>query len=176
MIGYCNLQVVVVDLQSGVVYVYEYGLQGGDEINCLVEGCNYGWLIIFYGIDYIGVLVIFFEIYLGMIDLLVYWMFLLVLVGMVFYFGEMFFEWCGDLFVVVLILGEVLIVSGYICWVDLEDGQIVDQMVLLSVFEVCFCDICMVLDGSLLVIIDSDNGQLICIYCDQLKMFVFFSM
>lgn len=165
-IGHRNPQAVVVDPQSGAVYAHEHGPQGGDEINRLVEGRNYGWPITSYGIDYTGALVTPFETYPGMTDPLVHWTPSLAPAGMAFYSGEMFPEWRGDLFVAALIPGEAPIASGHIRWVDLEDGQVVDQTVLLSAFEARFRDIRMASDGSLLAITDSDNGQLIRIYRD----------
>lgn len=165
-IGHRNPQAVVVDPQSGTVYAHEHGPQGGDEINRLVEGQNYGWPITSYGIDYTGALVTPFETYPGMTDPLVHWTPSLAPAGMAFYSGDMFPEWRGDLFVAALIPGEAPIASGHIRWVDMEDGQVVDQTILLSAFEARFRDVRMASDGSLLAITDSDNGQLIRIYRD----------
>lgn len=165
-IGHRNPQAVVVDPVSGAVYAHEHGPQGGDEINLLVEGSNYGWPITSYGIDYTGALVTPFETYPGMTEPLAHWTPSIAPAGMAFYSGDMFPEWQGDLFVAALIPGEAPIASGHIRWVDLEDGQVVDQTVLLSEYEARFRDVRMASDGSLLAITDSDNGQLIRVYRD----------
>lgn len=165
-IGHRNPQAVVVDPDTGAVYANEHGPQGGDEINLLIEGGNYGWPITSYGVDYTGALVTPFDTYPGMSEPILHWTPSIAPAGMAFYSGDMFPEWQGDLFVAALIAGDAPTASGHIRWVDLDDGQVVDQTVLLSEFEARFRDVRMASDGSLLAITDSDNGQLIRIYRD----------
>lgn len=98
----------------------EYGFKGGDEVNLINKGVNYGWLVIIYGIDYSGE-VISDKIYKeGMVQLWLYWDFFIVLSGMVFYIGDMFLEWEGDLLV-------GLLKFIYLRWVEVNNGQFVDQ-------------------------------------------------
>lgn len=65
----------------------EYGLKGGDEINILIVGKNYGWLLVIQGVNYFGLLI--FEvkgIYVDGIEQFVYyWEKLSGISGMVFY-------------------------------------------------------------------------------------------
>jgi glucose/arabinose dehydrogenase len=50
--GHRNAQGLVADPASGNVWITEHGPQGGDELNLIVPGSNYGWPVIGYGVNY----------------------------------------------------------------------------------------------------------------------------
>jgi len=50
--GHRNAQGLVVDPESGNVWITEHGPQGGDELNLITPGANYGWPVIGYGVNY----------------------------------------------------------------------------------------------------------------------------
>jgi glucose/arabinose dehydrogenase len=50
--GHRNAQGLVVDRDSGAVWITEHGPQGGDELNLILPGANYGWPVIGYGVNY----------------------------------------------------------------------------------------------------------------------------
>lgn len=50
--GHRNIQGLTLDAATGIVWAHEHGPRGGDEINRLVAGRNYGWPLVSYGIDY----------------------------------------------------------------------------------------------------------------------------
>ncbi|MXQ13269.1 PQQ-dependent sugar dehydrogenase [Microvirga makkahensis] len=52
--GHRNPQGLVVDAVTGRIWSTEHGPQGGDEVNLIEPGRNYGWPVITYGIDYSG--------------------------------------------------------------------------------------------------------------------------
>ena len=52
--GHRNPQGMALQPGTGAVWVHEHGPQGGDELNILKQGANYGWPVITYGIDYDG--------------------------------------------------------------------------------------------------------------------------
>lgn len=52
--GHRNPQGMIVHPITGEIWVHEHGPQGGDEINLIKKGANYGWPIITYGINYSG--------------------------------------------------------------------------------------------------------------------------
>lgn len=52
--GHRNIQGLVVDKSSGKIYAHEHGPQGGDELNLIEAGKNYGWPSITFGVDYGG--------------------------------------------------------------------------------------------------------------------------
>ncbi len=55
--GHRNIQGLTLDPQTGDVWAHEHGPRGGDEINLLRAGANYGWPRVSYGIDYDGNLI-----------------------------------------------------------------------------------------------------------------------
>src|SRR5690606_23062272 len=52
--GHRNPQGMVLHPETGEVWTHEHGPQGGDEINIVKKGANYGWPVISYGINYDG--------------------------------------------------------------------------------------------------------------------------
>lgn len=50
--GHRNPQGLIADLESGRVWVTEHGPQGGDELNLIAAGANYGWPVIGFGVNY----------------------------------------------------------------------------------------------------------------------------
>ena len=71
--GHRNPQGLVVDSRSGAVFGHEHGPQGGDELNRLAAGGNYGWPIATHGIDYSGGYITPFEDYPGVVPPLTQW-------------------------------------------------------------------------------------------------------
>ena len=55
--GHRNIQGLTLDTRTGAVWSHEHGPRGGDEINLLRAGANYGWPSVSYGIDYDGKLI-----------------------------------------------------------------------------------------------------------------------
>lgn len=52
--GHRNPQGLFYDLETGILWEHEHGPRGGDELNVIVKGENYGWPIVSYGINYNG--------------------------------------------------------------------------------------------------------------------------
>jgi len=83
-LGNRNMQGATLHPQTGTLWTHEHGPQGGDEVNVIRAGVNYGWPVITYGVNYgIGT-----KIGEGAHK-----------PGMAFYTGDKFPAWRGDLFV-----------------------------------------------------------------------------
>ena len=160
-IGHRNPQAVVFDARTGTLYAHEHGPRGGDEINVLVEGRNYGWPIASHGIDYTGALVTPFETYAGMEDPLVAWVPSIAPAGMAVYYGDAFPAWQGDLLVAALIPGDAGTPSGHVRRVDLEGGEVVGQEILFGDLEARIRDVRVAPDGTIWLLTDAADGQLI---------------
>src|SRR5690606_6469383 len=52
--GHRNPQGMILHPETGEVWVHEHGPQGGDEINIIKKGANYGWPVVTYGENYGG--------------------------------------------------------------------------------------------------------------------------
>jgi aldose sugar dehydrogenase len=52
--GHRNPQGLALDVRTGRLWAHEHGAKGGDELNLIVAGANYGWPRITYGVEYNG--------------------------------------------------------------------------------------------------------------------------
>ncbi|MEP6389535.1 MAG: PQQ-dependent sugar dehydrogenase [Halioglobus sp.] len=151
--GHRNPQGLALDQSTGTVYLHEHGPKGGDEINIIEPGNNYGWPAISYGVDYSGAYVSPFTEAPGMIQPSKKWVPSIAPSGMALYQGQHFPQWQGDLFVGALVDMEVR-------RVDLEKGEVVGEEPLFTELEERIRDIRMGSDGYLYILTDG-KGQLL---------------
>jgi aldose sugar dehydrogenase len=99
-LGHRNVEAFALDSTTGKLWVIEHGPRGGDELNLLKAGANYGWPIISYGIDYpggpIGDGITQKD---GMEQPAYYWDPVIAPSGMIVYHGALFPQWQGSIFV-----------------------------------------------------------------------------
>ena len=99
-LGNRNMQGAALNPQTGLLWTHEHGPQGGDEINVIRAGVNYGWPVITYGANYgTGTKIGEGTAKPGMAQPLYYWVPSIAPSGMAFYSGDKFPRWRGDLFV-----------------------------------------------------------------------------
>lgn len=96
--GHRNVQAIVVDRMSGRVYAHEHGPRGGDELNHVQAGGNYGWPLITYGRDYSRSLITPYTERPGLQQPLLHWTPSIAPSGMALYQGG-FVPWRNSLFV-----------------------------------------------------------------------------
>jgi glucose/arabinose dehydrogenase len=96
--GHRNVQAATLDAR-GELWTIEHGARGGDELNNPQPGRNYGWPIITYGVDYSGARIGLGTSRPGMEQPVYYWDPVIAPSGAVFYGGDRFPQWRGDLFV-----------------------------------------------------------------------------
>ncbi len=98
--GHRNPQGIALHPESGAVWSHEHGPQGGDEINIIHPGLNYGWPVITYGVNYgWGTQIGEGTEKPGMAQPLYYWVPSIAPSGMSFYRGDHFPQWRDSLFV-----------------------------------------------------------------------------
>jgi aldose sugar dehydrogenase len=97
--GVRNPQGLAINPADGRLWEQEHGPRGGDEVNIIEKGRNYGWPVIGYGIDYDGSRIHASTHRAGMEQPLHYWMPSIAPSGMAFYSGEQVPAWKGSLFV-----------------------------------------------------------------------------
>jgi glucose/arabinose dehydrogenase len=98
--GHRNAQGLAVHPETGDVWSNEHGPQGGDEINLLRSGSNYGWPVVGHGVNYRTGLAIHHGTHQdGMDDPAYVWVPSIGVSGMIFYTGDAFPDWRGDMFV-----------------------------------------------------------------------------
>jgi glucose/arabinose dehydrogenase len=153
--GHRNVQGIARDPVSGRIYAHEHGPRGGDEVNLLQAGHNYGWPVITYGVDYSGAQISPFTAREGMDQPLVYWVPSIAPAGMIFYTGDLFPAWKGDLLVSALVGQQVR-------RVDLDaNGALQGQEILLSDRETRFRDIRQGPDGAIYLLEDSPDAHVL---------------
>jgi aldose sugar dehydrogenase len=153
--GHRNVQAIVVDSATGTTYAHEHGPRGGDELNRIQPGKNYGWPLITYGRDYVRSAISPFTALPGMEQPLVYWKPSIAPGGMTLYQGELFPAWQGSLFVAALAEESVRRLS-----LD-ASGAVVEQEVLFTEIGQRMRDVRTGPDGALYLLTDEENGQLL---------------
>jgi aldose sugar dehydrogenase len=99
-LGNRNVQGAVLHPVTGELWTHEHGPQGGDEVNVIRAGRNYGWPVITYGVQYVtGTKIGEGTHKPGMEQPLHVWTPSIAPSGMAFYQGDRFPRWRGDLFV-----------------------------------------------------------------------------
>ncbi|MEL6168499.1 MAG: PQQ-dependent sugar dehydrogenase [Pseudomonadota bacterium] len=109
--GHRNPQGATLDL-NGNLWTVEHGAQGGDEINRIRRGANYGWPVISYGRHYSGAKIGEGTARDGMEQPALYWDPSIAPSGMMVYSGGLWPEWAGDMFVGSLKFGMISRVDG----------------------------------------------------------------
>lgn len=153
--GHRHVQAIVLDPDTGTVYAHEHGPRGGDELNVILAGRNYGWPIISYGKDYSRALITPFTSKEGMEQPLLYWTPSIAPAGMTLYDGELFPQWRKSFFVAALAEESVRRVP------QPDGGAIGEQDTLFKELGQRIRDIRTGPDGALYLITDAPEGQLI---------------
>ncbi len=97
--GHRNPQGTVVDPVTGDVWETEHGPMGGDELNLILPGKNYGWPEISYGINYDGTILATDSVRVGMEQPVMQWTPSMAPCGMTFVSGNRFPDWANHLLV-----------------------------------------------------------------------------
>ena len=97
--GHRNQQGLALHPQTGELWASEHGPRGGDELNHIRKGLNYGWPAITYGINYNGTTITDQTEAEDMEQPQTYWIPSLAVCGIDFYAGAAFSKWQNDLFV-----------------------------------------------------------------------------
>ena len=97
--GHRNPQGLALDPASGKIWEHEHGPQGGDEVNIVKKGANYGWPAITFGIDYDNSIISEDTARAGMEQPVIYWRPSIAPCGMTFVTSPKFKDWNGDLLV-----------------------------------------------------------------------------
>jgi len=139
---------------DGIVYLHDHGPRGGDEVNIIKPGVNYGWPAITFGVDYSGAYVTPYTEWEGMEQPIHYWVPSIAPSGLAVYEGDVFPEWQGDLFVGALVDKEVR-------RLDMKNNEVVDEESLFGELDVRIRDLREGPDGALYIVTDGDPGKIV---------------
>lgn len=123
--GHRNPQGMVLHPATGGLWATEHGPRGGDELNLIRRGANYGWPEVTHGMNYNGTPITAHTQKPGMINPVVDWTPSLAVCGMDVVTGDAFPAWRGDLLVSGLAAQELRRLA-------LEDGEVVREEVLIK--------------------------------------------
>lgn len=152
--GLRNVQAAALD-GSGQLWMIEHGPKGGDELNRIEAGKNYGWPVITYGVDYSGAPINEgITARDGMEQPVYYWDPVIAPAGLAFYKGEMFPEWDGH-----LLTGALQGDHGLVR-LQLEGNRVAGEARHLEGIG-RVRDVELAPDGSILLLTDKDNGELV---------------
>lgn len=150
--GHRNVEGLAINPVTGELWQNEMGPRGGDELNIIRPGKNYGWPIITYGIEYSGEKVgAGITQKNGMEQPIYYWDPVLSPSGMCFYSGSNIPEWKNNLFICGLN-------SNHIARLVIKNNKVIGEERLLAKEDQRFRDITEGKDGSLYAI--TDEGRL----------------
>lgn len=152
--GHRNVQGVVYDPVNKRLIAHEHGPRGGDEVNVINPGVNYGWPKATYGIDYTGAQISPFKEFEGTQQPAIYWVPSIAPSGMTFYDGNLFPQWKGSLLVGALKAQQV-------SRVVLKGNKATEEEVLFKEVGERFRDIRTGPDGAVYLLTDNPEGRLL---------------
>ena len=154
--GHRNIQGMTLNPSTGDLWTHEHGPQGGDELNIVKPGLNYGWPVITYGVNYgIGTKIGESTRKDGMEQPIHKWIPSIAPSGMAFYTGDQFPKWRGDLFLGSLKFGLLVRLE-----VD-EKNRIVGEEHMLNGRYGRIRDVVQGPDGFIYLLTDERDGQLL---------------
>ena len=141
--------------KTGVLWMHEHGPRGGDELNQVIAGTNYGWPVISYGKEYWSPNAVGEGTHkIGMAQPAHHWIPSIAPSGMAFYSGNRFPRWQGNLFIGSLKFGELV-------RLEIDASRVVHEERLLNGEFGRIRDVRLGPDGLLYLLTDSRNGHLL---------------
>jgi aldose sugar dehydrogenase len=152
--GHRNPQGLAINPADGKLWEQEHGPQGGDEINIIKKGKNYGWPVIGFGVDYGGAKIHESTHKAGMEQPVWHWTPSIAPSGMAFYTGDLFPAWKGSLF-------NGALKFQLLSRLTLDGDKVVKEERLLQNLRERIRDVRQGPDGALYLLTDSSNGRIL---------------
>jgi glucose/arabinose dehydrogenase len=152
--GHRNAQGLAINPATSELWEIEHGPRGGDEVNIIGKGRNYGWPVIGYGIDYNGAKIHDSTTKAGMEQPVKYWVPSIAPSGMAFYTGALFPKWKGSLFTGALKAKMLVRLS-------LKGNAVTGEERLLQNLNERIRDVRQGPDGALWLLTDSSAGRIL---------------
>jgi glucose/arabinose dehydrogenase len=123
--GNRNAQGLAIHPETGEVWETEHGPMGGDELNIIESGVNYGWPVITYGRNYNGTIITDLVKKDGMEQPILYWKPSIAVCGLDFYNGDLFPKWKNRLLVGALRYEEVQLL-------EIHENRVIHQQTIIK--------------------------------------------
>lgn len=154
-LGFRDIQGVAIHPRTHALWTSEHGPRGGDEINAVGQGRNYGFPVIGYGRDYTGTPINGDRTAQdGMVQPVYFWTPDIAPAGITFYTGRLFPAWQGDLFVAALAARSLVRLV-------LRDDRVIAEERLLTDLNVRIRGVADGPDGALYVLTDGSDGKIL---------------
>jgi glucose/arabinose dehydrogenase len=152
--GHRNIQAAALHPVTGALWTVEHGAQGGDEVNIPQAGRNYGWPVITYGVDYGGGRIGEGTAKEGMEQPVHYWDPSIAPSGMVFYTGDRYAGWRGD-----LLVGSLKF--GLVSRLELDGTRLLKEERLFEPLDPRIRDVVQGPDELLYLLTDESDGEIL---------------
>jgi glucose/arabinose dehydrogenase len=153
--GHRNPQGLAINPADGKLWEQEHGAKGGDEINLVVAGHNYGWPLVSHGVNYDGSAVGTGKATMeGIDDPLWHWTPSIAPSGMAFYTGDLFPAWKGSLF-------NGALKFQLLSRLEIKDGKVTKEERLLQGLDERIRDVRQGPDGALYLLTDNSSGRIL---------------
>jgi aldose sugar dehydrogenase len=152
--GHRNVQAAALSAETGQLWTVEHGARGGDELNHPEAGKNYGWPVISYGTHYSFLKIGEGTAKQGMEQPVYYWDPVIAPSGMVVYTGDLFTGWKNN-----FLIGSLT--PGLLVRLVMKDGKVAQEERYLGDLRERIRDVRQAPDGSLYLLTDARNGQIL---------------
>jgi glucose/arabinose dehydrogenase len=160
-LGHRSPQGLAIHPETGAVWENEHGPLGGDELNIVLPGRNYGWPLVTYGTWYDGERVSDATARADLEPPFVYWVPSIAVSGLAFYTGDRFPAWKGNVFVGAMFAGRTR-GTGHLQRITInEKGKPIQREPILTELRQRIRDVRQGPDGLLYLLTDEDNGALL---------------
>jgi aldose sugar dehydrogenase len=160
-LGHRSPQGLAVHPETGAIWENEHGPLGGDEVNVILAGRNYGWPLVTFGTDYDGSKISEQTTRPDLEPPFIYFIPSIAISGLTFYTGDRFPAWKGNLFVGAMFEGRTR-GTGHLRRITINaQGRPIQREPLLIELRQRIRDVRQGPDGLLYVLTDEDNGMLL---------------
>ena len=152
--GHRNVHGLFRDPETGTIWAHEYGALGGDELNILQPGANYGWPAVTHSRNYSGTTISRKTEAPGIEPSVTYWTPSISPSGLTVYRGDNFPDWQGDIFVGAL-------TPGHLRRLEVDGDKVTSQETLLKGVGDRIRDVRTGPDGNIYVLTDARRGRIL---------------
>jgi glucose/arabinose dehydrogenase len=159
-LGHRSPQGLTMHPETGAIWEHEHGPLGGDEINLVLPGRNYGWPLVTFGMNYDGTKISDLTSRADLEPPILYFVPSIAPSGMVFYTGDKFPNWKGNAFVGSMFEGRTR-ATGHLRRITFEQGRPIQREPILTELHQRIRDVRQGPDGLLYLLTDENPGAVL---------------
>jgi glucose/arabinose dehydrogenase len=159
-LGHRSPQGLAMHPETGAIWENEHGPLGGDEINIILPGRNYGWPLVTFGMNYDGTKISDSTWRADLEPPLIYWVPSIAISGMAFYTGDKFPNWKGNAFVGSMFEGRTR-ATGHLRRITFEQNHPIQREPILTELHQRIRDVRQGPDGLLYLLTDENPGAVL---------------